>query len=146
MLGSETPHRVSNSKQKSAAGDPDTPPTGKKRSHGVAAKEQDEDETNSEVGGERPHKRRLHDILRVSTGFPNGVSLHGDMHSLPIVSPGSQRYDFRPTTMYVFQPETFSCWDENAHLEATSHAISEMGFWKLYAKSGRCCDLIPKCS
>ncbi len=63
MLGSETPHRVSNSKQKSAVGDPDTPPKGKKRSHGVAAKEQDEDETNSEVGGEKPHKRRLHDIL-----------------------------------------------------------------------------------
>jgi len=113
MLGSETPHRVSNSKQKSAAGDLDTPPTGKKRSHEVAAKEQDEDETKSEVGGEKPHKRRLHDILLVSTGVPNGVSLHGDMHSLPIVSPGSQRYDFQSTTMYVFQPETFSCWDDS---------------------------------
>ncbi|KAH8930872.1 hypothetical protein BDL97_20G004100 [Sphagnum fallax] len=99
MLGSETPHRVSNSKQKSAAGDLDTPPTGKKRSHEVAAKEQDEDETKSEVGGEKPHKRRLHDILLVSTGVPNGVSLHGDMHSLPIVSPGSQRYDFQSTTI-----------------------------------------------
>ncbi|CAM6042327.1 unnamed protein product [Sphagnum compactum] len=113
MLGSETPHRVSNSKQKSAAGDLDTPPTGKKRSHGVAAQEQDEDETKSEVGGEKPHKRRFHDILRVFMGVPNGVSLHGDMHSLPIVSPGSQRYDFRPTTMYVFQPETFCHCDDS---------------------------------
>ncbi len=102
MVGSETPHKVSHSsEQKPAAGGLDRPQTGKKRSRGVAVKEQDEDETKFEVEGERPHKRQLRDILHVSMGGPNGGSLCGVTCPLLIVSPGSQQCNFLPTTMYV---------------------------------------------
>jgi len=120
MVGSETPHKVSHSsEQKPAAGGLDRPQTGKKRSCGVAVKEQDDDETKFEVEGERPHKRQLCDILHMSMGGPNGGSLCGVTCPLPIVSPGSQRCNFLPTTMYVFHSKNFS------HLGASSNQTNE---------------------